>query len=234
MKKKTLGFIAGLFLIVGVVQSAYADVATDWYFDFQPDDPEAGMVEIAYYFDVATPNVVELTMDENGDDFTFINNGSFAVAQTDGKFLPFMYMGLLTGVYTYNGDGQLSDGNVTFNSGILDLYFGGQPIAELALTSGVGAIDQSGAPVNNETFTIHYESNWLDPGYFYYSDGTDVATRGLSGFTTTNAVVLDREGDILTLGSNGQFFLSPVPVPSALLLLGSGIFGLVGFIRRNI
>ncbi len=235
MKKKVLSFFTGLLLILGVVHIGYAAIAMDWFFDFEPGDVNAGMVVVAHYFDVATPNTVNLTIDNNGDDFTFVNKGSFSIVQKDGEFLPFLYMGLVTGRYIWNGEGSLSNETVNFTDGNLELFFGGIQIAELALTSGVGAIDQSGAPVNNETFTIHYESNWLTPGYFYYSDGTDMATTGIKGFTTTNAVVLpvnDGSNDF-NLASNGQFFVETVPVPSAILLFGCGILGLVGLVRKD-
>ncbi|PIE61892.1 MAG: hypothetical protein CSA29_00945 [Desulfobacterales bacterium] len=242
MRKIIFSAITALFLIAGVVQTGYAatvnEVLHNWYFDFEPNDANNGMVPIANYFDLATPNTVDLTIGMN-DDFTFVNEGSFAIVQSDGQMLPFNYMGLFTGVYTLYGEGNLVTESVSFTGGTLDLYFGGQQFAEFNLTSGDGAIDQTGAPANNNTFTIFYQSTRLDPGFMFDPYGNDLADLNfVTAFTTTNAVVLanpdpNNPGHDFYLGSNGQIFLTAVPVPSAILLFSCGIIGLVGFVRKE-
>ncbi len=233
MNKKILSFIAGLFLSVGVVQAGYASIIQNWSFDFDPMNPSAGMVQINNYIDVASPNTVEITM-TTSDDFTFVNEGTFDVVQHDGQLItPYTYLDKVKAEYSYNGDGSLASGSVNFTSGQLDLFYESTRIATLDVVTGHGDIDDSGAPDNNETFTIHYQSSFVAPGYFWAPDGTDMVSTGLRGFTTTNANMLSQSGNVMNLASNGQFFLVPVPVPSAILMFSCGIIGLVGFIRKN-
>ena len=82
----------------------------------------------------------------------------------------------------------------------------------------------------------HYEAeDQADHGFLF--DGTEWTTIDYPGAAETR--ILDIDGATLVgyyiddEGMTHGFFATPVPVPSAVFLLGSGLAGLVGWIRRK-
>jgi hypothetical protein len=137
----------------------------------------------------------------------------------------------------------------------------GTLIATFDVISGSGELNSTGLP--NGDFSISYQATYLRPGYFFMPDGTtDMSgfTDLVRGYTTTNAshfsdapdgspvpvshsellAYADYSGtpantppDDFFLSSSGQFRIDVVPVPPAMILLGSGLAALVGIRRKN-
>lgn len=252
MKKRISGLIIGLFLIAGLTQSGYA---ASWAFDYDGSNP-VNAISISEFFDVTSPNIVITDLADDaveGTDFTFKNYGIFSVTKAD-SYITDPSFSSLSGKYEFSGAGTLGD-NISFDTGVLELYVGSEKIATLSVESGEGSINTEGYP--NGTFSITYTIEDIVDGYFYWYDGTTytpVEEGYTLAVTTTNASVITSpvqglkdqllglagltEADLsdydLWLSSNGQFRLTEtaVPVPSAFFLMGFGIIGLVGFRRK--
>jgi hypothetical protein len=252
MKKRILGFLTGLLLIVGLTQSAYAG----WAFDYDGDGNINNAVNVSEFFDVTSPNLVVTDLADGaveGTDFTFSNYGIFSVKGID-SWTDSYALESLSGEYEFSGTGKLGSG-ITFNTGSLSLYVGSTLVMTLSVEDGEGSISTAGYP--NGTISISYSVDYLsDDIYFYWHDGgvnyTAIEAESTIALTTTNASVIDSpvqglqdtlldmaglsESDLndfdFYLASNGQYRLTAVPLPSAFILLGFGIIGLVGFRRK--
>lgn len=251
MKKRISGLIIGLFLIAGLTQSGYA---AGWAFDYDGDGTTSNAIRISEFWDVTSPNLVVTDLADgaaNGTGFNFSNYGLFTVTGAD-SYITNPAFSMLSGEYEFQGTGTLGS-DITFETGVLKLFLGSTQIMTLSVQSGEGAISTEGYP--NGTISITYTVDALVDGYFYWDDGTTltaVEAGKTLAVTTTNASVIDSpvqglQDDLLELAglsaddlsdydfylsSNGQYRLEPVPVPSAFLLLGFGIIGLVGFRRK--
>lgn len=201
MKRKILLFVVALFSIALLVTPASAFL-NNWYFD--PDGAGvATKVEIAEWFDVVSPNLVDTTLTSDPNLYSFVNYGFVKATGSDGG--P-DFANQITGTYVFNGITDLTNGTSTFTSGSLDIYsdpnfnygstdadYGandGLKIGSFSLLGGGGFVDPDGIP--NGLFTLSYESTFLKAGYWFDSDGvTDLSTTipisFVQAFTTTNA-----------------------------------------------
>lgn len=251
MKKSISGLIIGLFMIAGFAQSGYA---AGWAFDYDGDGNTVNAIGISEFWDVTSPNLVVTDLADDaavGTDFNFSNYGIFSVTGAD-SYNTNPAFSMLSGEYGFSGTGTLGS-DISFETGVLKLFVGSTQIMTLAVQSGEGSINTEGYP--NGTISITYTVDALLDGYFYWDDGTTltaVEAGDALAVTTTNASVIASpvqglQDELLALAgmtagqlsdydfylsSNGQYRLEPVPVPSAFLLLGFGIIGLVGFRRK--
>nr|WP_320016969.1 hypothetical protein [uncultured Desulfobacter sp.] len=248
--KKILGFVIGLFLIVGLTNSGYA--ATGWYIEM--GGSTLGIDSFLSFAESPNAVIAGDTTEESGIETTYFDNYGVVTLATIGDYT-------LYGEYSLSGtitsESVLSFDTIDFEAGgILTLYVDDgiystedTEIAKLVLDDGEALIFPT-----NGLITLNYTFDELEEGYFYWADDdSDMAndTNRILCLTTTNAKVTDymdptleayltandvtfdsNNGDVL-LASGGQVELSAVPVPSAFLLLGSGIIGLVGFKRKN-
>nr|WP_320016972.1 PEP-CTERM sorting domain-containing protein [uncultured Desulfobacter sp.] len=245
--KKILGFVIGLFLIVGLTNSGYA--ATSWYIEMG-----GSTLGIDSFLSFAeSPNAV-IAGDSSGSTTDFDNYGVVTLATIGDYTLYGEY--ILSGTVTTSS--TLPYDTVEFDAGgILTLYVddgiyssADTMIAELKLVDGEALLLN-----DNGYITLNYILDVLEDGYFYVAeDDTDMATitdpiyfltttnakevdseymdATLSDYLANNSVTFDSDADTL-LASAGQVELNVVPVPSTLFLLGFGIVGLVGFRRKN-
>lgn len=199
MKKRLLGMLLGLLLIIGMTQSAHAFGYEDWWFDIDGAGGNAA-TQIHEYIGITSPNFVDTEF--NGPNlFTFDNVGVVkAIGHDGGLDLPVGWQ--LTGIYSFNGNGELG-ADLTFTGGQFDLYVNnsgdwgdmtkgvygsnnGTHIASFDLDLGSGTLQPSGLP--NGDISISYTSSFLAADYFFYADGTtDMASNGVMSYTTTNA-----------------------------------------------
>lgn len=267
MKKRILGFLSGIFLIVVSVQSGVAATYSSWILDLNGDgNTETGdQVSITEFLDINSPNLVLGQMKSGSrTNYTFSNTGITSITNVDssGTMNDKMNLFSLTADYSFNGEGELRS-KITFTpGGEFTLNVSGTPVARLTLIEGLGSVDEEGLPESNGQLTISYDLEVINSGYLLWDDGALMESAKV--LTTTNASEiatpstelesillkaafgidpLDEDAKTAALSaydfyyylsSNGQFrLIREVPVPSAFLLLGSGIIGLVGLKRKN-
>ncbi|WP_321418561.1 PEP-CTERM sorting domain-containing protein [uncultured Desulfobacter sp.] len=250
MKKRVSGFIIGLFLIAGLTQSGYA---ASWIFDTTADGDQSDALAIIEWIDITSTNLVLGNADPAvAGSFSFNNSGTVSAVKVDNSTTEIdelFKIWQLGAYYSFTGTGDTQEGSIAFDpGGTLTLTVGSVDVATLTVISGSGSIDSEA--VSNGDITISYSLEVLAENYLFWEDGT--AMTNAIAYTTTNAnritnetlktALLEKQGvtqdqadsyDIVFyLSSNGQFRLEPVPVPTAFLLLGSGLIGLVGFRRK--
>lgn len=168
-----------------------------------------------------------------------------------------------TGTIGFNGGtlNIYADDQLNFGStGGTDIYGAndGVLIGTFDVQLGDGTIAPSGIP--NGAISVQFQSSFLEPGYWFDENGNDLSTSNpnglIFGIATTNASYVANPnaavvgelanefagvtgdpantppGDLF-VGTNGQFRTAPVPIPGTILLLGSGMLGLVVTSKRK-
>ena len=213
MKKRMLGILSSLFLLIGITSSASAYGLENWYFDIDGAGGE-GAILISEYFDLISPNLVDTDYVAGDTTYNFMNYGVTNFSGHDGG-TPFpggsnnAYE--LTAIYTFEGTADLVAKTNTFTSGHFDIYFDdgtgyaygtvgdavtyfgandGNKIASFDLLFGSGDIKVDGLP--NGQLSVTYQATDMKAGYFFAPDGvTDLSTLSpisvTMGFSTTNA-----------------------------------------------
>lgn len=251
MKKNLLSIVIGLFLIVGLCNSGFAAVASDWYISLGgskvvaneylsfSDSPSIVIGTPAAFENYGVVSVAaETTTTINGGNSTTTTTTLYGEYLLTGSNAASVIPGYSIGTFTAGGDLNLyvdTDGNLTNDT----------LIATLTLTSGTAWLGD-----DNGYITLCYKITALyDDNYLFWSDDSSmeegtiltITTNALRVYTLDDslAAFLQEQGitynpseDIL-LASGGQIRASAVPVPSALILLGTGLIGFVGFRRKN-
>lgn len=226
----------GFFLIMGLTDSGIAATYNwlDWYVDWDGAGVEDDKTTTSGHFDVDSPNAVVFTAGTSGD---FKNYGLVTIVE-DGA-------NTLTGQYELEGT-QTGNDIVFDPGGALTLSVNGTEVAILTLTGGVGYYDDS-LEFGALGLTYALDSILADGYLFWAADDSPWAANETFVFSYTdmipnnNPVEIDDlkdtfdavDDNALFLASGGQIGATAVPIPSAFLLLGSGIIGLVGFRRKN-
>jgi len=218
MKKRMLGFLSSLFLLIGITGSASAYGLQDWYFDIDGAGGQDAVL-ISEFFDLVSPNLVDTDYTDGATTYNFVNYGVASFYGHDGGS-PFPTDGdyQLNAIYTFYGDADLTDGTNSFTGGTFEIWFDdgsgydyatagdaatyygandGIKIATFDLVSGEGTINPSGIP--NGQLTISYEASEILAGYFFSPDMTDLSTLDpislTLGFSTTNASWVENPSD---------------------------------------
>ena len=193
---------------------------------------------------------------DGGPDFPWENDKNYeltAIFYLSGA-------GVLGGNITFSGgwlkiyvDNARNYGNDTPDP----TYYGandGILIAEFALVGGTGNIDPSGIP--NGQISLTFERTYMASGYFFdesMRDLTELPLTWVLGYSTTNAswlenpsiTLVDEVGafsgrtidndppEDLIISASGQFRLQVVPEPASVILMGSGLILMAGFLKRK-
>ena len=125
----------------------------------------------------------------------------------------------------FNSVGNLLAQTTVTNASTLTSFFRFNAIAPVALTAG--SIYYVAATTGTENYTWDPNGVVIDPDITFIADAF-IASNVLAFPTQSNG-----SGLIGWFGANIQTAAAPIPEPGTLLLLGSGLCGIVGIARRR-
>jgi hypothetical protein len=205
---KKLGCAAAVTLAMAGTASA-SPVLNNWVFNPAGTGFASG-VEINEYLDITGNAFIQLSAGGSPGTFSFKEHAVFNVPYGDAGATGFFSnpgrpTGNITATFEAVGTGTFS-GAFTFTGGTIKMYqnntfeFGstngiygsdlGNLIAEFeVLPGGGGLVDASGSPINNGQVSVFARADVgdMDPGYFFRSNGSDLAAESILSFAFTNA-----------------------------------------------
>lgn len=247
MLSKTKGLaLAGLFTLSTTFAATNASAfLLDWGID--PDGGGDSIINVPEYLDIT--GTASITNDFTTGTFTEVGTfTSFSVGPGAIPLTPNLYA-------TFTASGQLGTEAFTFDYVVdsLNLYEEDQStlIGTFDLLSGGGELDPDGSfgPAPNGDITANFQASYLETGYWFHPDGSDLSATDpitlILGFATVNGSVVTGSEQYLIpddansplvqfdVGNNGQFRLNEVPEPATFALFGVGLLGLAGYARKK-